>query len=208
MADPPVGQGMVRVVERGMDRQPCGLIQYGNKVVLIRDRQRDRLGRDACRRVRRQCECHPLPRTDRLIRVDGGAIRKKALPCMFYRFDQTGGQTTAAQEKAQTLALGFRRHKITKLHRRASFNFTPIRWYYSIKQRPMQTQCLPQTESGTPCRSRSAETVLRNDWTVSRVLYQTTIYLGLASPQGSRHHRDARGSASCPIRMLLQTGFT
>ena len=31
--------------------------------------------------------------------------------------------------------------------------------------------------------------------TVSRVLYQTTIYLVLASPQGSRHHRDARDSA-------------
>jgi hypothetical protein len=35
----------------------------------------------------------------------------------------------------------------------------------------------------------------KNDWTVSRVLYQTTIYLVLASPQGSRHHRDARDSA-------------
>jgi hypothetical protein len=35
----------------------------------------------------------------------------------------------------------------------------------------------------------------KNDWNVSRVLYQTTIYLVLALPQGSRHHRDARDSA-------------
>ena len=58
-----------------------------------------------------------------------------------------------------------------------------------------------------PQRGGCAVPVLRNDWTVSRVLYQTTIYLGPASPQGSCHHRDARGSAYVPYGCCFRQGL-
>ena len=114
MVQPAVGQGAVRVIQRGMYSDTGGLFQHGGELVLVGNGKRDGLRRDAGGRFRRQCKGDLLAGMHRLVGVERGSIGEKAIAIIFDGFDQGGGDALCAQEDPQPLTVRLGRDDITQ----------------------------------------------------------------------------------------------
>ena len=114
---PSVGQRSAGMVEGGMHRNSCGLVQHRSKIIFVCDGKGNRFRLHIGGWVRWKVKRDPLPGPNPLIGVDGPALQEKAGSLVFHRLDTGGADAPGAKKDAKAHPVTVRRdRKCQPLH--------------------------------------------------------------------------------------------